>query len=476
MGCTTPQGEIVSNTPCSAATALANYGWEVAYFPERFRQEPNKHRIESFASAELLNRNGVQPEGEVIGPDDNGVWWPLLPPRPTADEVDARRQDNSRNNDPPQLQRSVRYVLDCEDSKFATTDEQYRRFSRALREGKTVQARYSMGQLLSATIVEPGEPVESGETVEVAPAPSDSSSSGSSDSSALPGSGEASAVSVLYVDPAAADGGDGTSARPYTSVTEAINQAAEPGVIVQLAPGDYGPDSGETLPLKLPAGTILQGDPQTQGKGITITGGGDFISPTWAKQNVTVVAGDGSQVVGLTLSNPNVRGSAVWVETGSPLILKNTFIDNHREAVFVSGQATPRIESNLIRDNGGNGIAFTRDSGGSVTGNSITRSGYGVVVGDRASPLIEANQIADNRSGLVVSGDAQPTLRGNSISDSEEDGIVITNNANPQLDSNVLLSNTGLDIRHSATGALRVDARDLLDLKVETSAAQPEPN
>ena len=459
--CTTPQGDLVSDTTCSATTALANYGWEVAYFPERFRNEVNRHRFETFASAELLNRNGAQPEGEVIGPDDAGVWWPLLPPRPTADEVDERRDDDFRYNDPPQLQRNVRYVLECEYGKFATTDDEYRRLGRALREGKTVQARYSMGQVLSTTIV------ESGETLDVTPPSGTESGESGGDGASLPA---ASTVAVLYVDAAATGEGSGLADQPFATVTEAL-AAAQPGFIIQLAPGDYGPESGETLPLELAEGVILQGDPQSQGKGITIRGGGDFISPTWARQNVTIVAEDAAQVVGVTLSNPNVRGSAVWVETGSPLILKNRFTDNHREAVFVSGAATPRIESNLIEDNGGNGIAFTRDSGGSATGNSITRSGYGIVVGDRAQPTLEANQIVANRSGLVISGNAQPMVRSNNISESEEDGIVITNDAQPQLESNTLSSNQGFDINHNATGELKLKGRDLAQLNVQTSAA-----
>lgn len=155
IGCTTPPDEWISETPCHTATALATYGWEVAYFPERFRNDANRHRIETFASAELLNRNGIQPEGRVIGPDDEGVWWPLLPPRPTADEMDDRRDDDFRYNDPPLLQHTVRYRLECEAGQFATTDEQYRRLGRALREGKAVLARHSLGQLLDARVIEP---------------------------------------------------------------------------------------------------------------------------------------------------------------------------------------------------------------------------------------------------------------------------------------------------------------------------------
>ncbi len=452
VSCTTPQGELVSNTDCIASTALATYGWEVAYFPERFRNEVNRHRVKVFASAELLNRNGEQPEGEVIGPDDEGVWWPLLPPRPTADEVDERRDDDFRYNDPPELQRMVRYVLDCEDGKFAITDTMYRDIGRALRDGKGIQARYSMGQVLSTTIV------ESGKTIEVVPAPA-------LDGAALP-AGNNSTVAVLYVDSAADNSAaDGTPAKPFATVTEALAEA-EPGLIIQLAPGDYNAESGETLPLELSGGVILQGDPENQGKGITISGGGDFLSPTWAKQNVTVVAGEDSQVVGLTVSNPNVRGSAVWVESGSPLILKNTFADNHREAVFVSGDASPRIESNLIELNGGNGVSFTRDSSGFLVGNSIRNSGYGVAVSDRANPTLEVNQISQNRSGIVISGSAKPMLRGNTISDNEQDGIVATNDAQPTLEGNVLTGNGEFDINSNSTASLKgVD--DVSQLKVQ---------
>jgi hypothetical protein len=157
VSCRTPQGGLVSNTDCTATTALATYGWEVAYFPERFRNEVNRHRMEVFAQAELLNRNGEKPAGEVIGPDNQGVWWPLLPSRPTADEVDDRRDDDFRYNNPPLLQRSVRYSLECEDGKFAVTDDQYRQVGRALQEGKTVQARYGLGQVLQIQIGESNE-------------------------------------------------------------------------------------------------------------------------------------------------------------------------------------------------------------------------------------------------------------------------------------------------------------------------------
>jgi hypothetical protein len=184
VGCTQPQGELGSETLCSAATALATYGWEVAYFPERFRNDSHRHRIEAFASAELLNRNGIQPEGNVLGPDDEGVWWPRLPPRPTAEQLDERRDGTFRDNKPPLLQRNVRYWLDCEEGTFATTDEQYRRLGLALREGKTVRARYALGQLLGVTILEAGATLEPGRIPEANRRPGPLPDTGSPDSGA----------------------------------------------------------------------------------------------------------------------------------------------------------------------------------------------------------------------------------------------------------------------------------------------------
>ncbi len=143
----------MSQTPCHEAIATATYTWEVAYFSDRFRNTPNRQRRETFATATVINRNGQKPAVNVIGPDDQGVWWPVLPPRPTADEVDARRQ-TLEMNDPPQIQKDVNYVLQCEDDRFLATAEVYRRVARALEAGQRVRASYSLGQLLQTEIVD----------------------------------------------------------------------------------------------------------------------------------------------------------------------------------------------------------------------------------------------------------------------------------------------------------------------------------
>ena len=64
------------------ATALTSYTWQVKY-ANNLTTEPSP-RLEEFATTSLLNRNGLKPPGAFTGPDDRGLWWAALPPRPTV--------------------------------------------------------------------------------------------------------------------------------------------------------------------------------------------------------------------------------------------------------------------------------------------------------------------------------------------------------------------------------------------------------
>jgi hypothetical protein len=52
----------------------------------------------------------LKPEGAVTGPDDRGLWWPALPPRPTVDEVEQRKKLDSEASQ-PELLKAVEYKL-----------------------------------------------------------------------------------------------------------------------------------------------------------------------------------------------------------------------------------------------------------------------------------------------------------------------------------------------------------------------------
>ena len=451
----------VSTSQCQAAVARASTTWEVKYYTHR--TNPGTQRTERFASTQLINRNGEPPTAAATGPDEQGIWWPAPPSRPTNDDVDRQRRA-AEQNDPPTLQRRVDYILQCDEGDLTANENIYQQAAQAIRSGKAVQVRHRLGKIVDANLTASNEAASEGTSegtsqTEVARSPSERPPA--SPRSVVPAPG------ILYVDPVrGSDGGRGTEAEPFKTIAYAIAQAG-PNTTIQLSPGTYSAETGETFPLRLKSGITLQGNKSSQGRDILITGGGDFVSPSWAKQNVAIRATDSTKLSGLTLSNPNVRGSAVWVETGTPIIANNTFRNNHREGVFVAGSATPELRDNLFEQNSGNGISFTRNSGGLLIGNTIRSSGYGVAIGDRSNPLMNDNQITDNRSGVVISGEARPVLRQNTITNNQQDGIVATNNAQPLLQQNTLSRNGQYDIHNNTNRPLSLESGNLAGLKVE---------
>jgi hypothetical protein len=89
------------------ATALTSYTWQVKVADDLAKE--NLARFETFATTSLLNRNGLKPSGAVTGPDDKGLWWPALPPRPSVDEVEQRKKLQQASN--PELLKTVKYEL-----------------------------------------------------------------------------------------------------------------------------------------------------------------------------------------------------------------------------------------------------------------------------------------------------------------------------------------------------------------------------
>lgn len=151
----TPKGELVSTTQCRSATALATYTWRVEYYVDRSNGGLKDTRLADFASTSLLNKNRQRPDAAVTGPDDQGVWWPALPPRPTVDEIDKGLEWNEKH-DGPQLYRNVDYRLQCDDGNLKADAFTYRQAANRFREGGTVTATYSLGQILNANLPSPG--------------------------------------------------------------------------------------------------------------------------------------------------------------------------------------------------------------------------------------------------------------------------------------------------------------------------------
>lgn len=296
------------------------------------------------------------------------------------------------------------------------------------------------------------------------------------------------AASVIYVNPQT--GTDSTSApnseaAPYKTITYALNQA-QPGTVIQLAPGTYNQQSGETFPLFIKQGVTLRGDESTKGQAVLITGSGVYISPTFARQNMTIRADKDSTITGITVTNPEQRGTGIWVESTNPIITNSTFTNSIRDGVFVTGQGNPKIENNVFVQNKGNGISLVRSARGEIRNNLFQDTGFGLAIGGNSAPLLEGNQIIENQDGLFISESAKPVLRKNVIQKNKRDGIVVITNASPDLGTtenpggNLIRSNTRHDVNNSKGNNTIVAIGNDIDPKrilgkVEFVAATVEP-
>ncbi|NEP08823.1 MAG: hypothetical protein F6K14_00895 [Symploca sp. SIO2C1] len=139
------------------ATAQTTFTWRVRYTTGE--QSYRNPRFEEFASNSLLNYNGEKPEEAVIGPDDQGLWWPTMPPKPSIDEVEQRQKLQEKIHK-PELLRTVKYQLtyqqDNQTVTLPTNYQVYRQVARAYPYGKTLQLTLGINN----GSVEKAEPVD----------------------------------------------------------------------------------------------------------------------------------------------------------------------------------------------------------------------------------------------------------------------------------------------------------------------------
>ncbi|MFB2935137.1 DUF1565 domain-containing protein [Aerosakkonemataceae cyanobacterium BLCC-F154] len=265
----------------------------------------------------------------------------------------------------------------------------------------------------------------------------------------------------LFVNPIAGNDrtGDGSDRTPFKTITQAIKVAKE-NTVIYLAPGTYNQQSGETFPLQLKPGVTLQGDPPNKGRSVIIQGGGLFISPTFARQNATILAANQSGIAGVTVTNPNVRGYGIWIESSNPVVADCTFIGNSHDGISIAGNSAPLIRNNYFANNGANGMTIYGSSRPEVRENVFERTGFGINIGKNATPLIAGNRISQNIDGIVIQGKARPILRGNTIENNSRDGVIALTETLPDLGTaqepggNIFRNNGRYEI--NATNAVQV--------------------
>ena len=240
-------------------------------------------------------------------------------------------------------------------------------------------------------------------------------------------------VTTMYVNPVTGnDTNAGSRLSPFKSLTHAL-KAVSSTTIIQLASGTYNQDNGELFPLVIPSGTLVVGNESHKGQEITISGGGDYQSPSFGTQNITLLLLGDASLLGVTVTNPTAKGTGVWIESGDPTLANNTLSGCGREGVFITGNAKPGIIDNLFVKNNVSGLMIVRNSRGEVLRNTLQNNSLGIAVSDDAAPLIASNKLSANGTAIALSRNAKPVLRRNLIIDNLQGGILVKGNAIPDL-------------------------------------------
>ena len=266
---------------------------------------------------------------------------------------------------------------------------------------------------------------------------------------------------VIYVNPKSGDDSQlGKKTAPLKTITQALKIATF-GTTIKLSSGTYNEEAGETFPLIIKNQITIVGNTKTQGHNIVIKGGGDFVSPTGAGQNVAIAAlKDAGGVLGVTVTNDHSRGHGLWIESSSPKVVSNTFTRSGNTGVSVNGKSSPVIEDNYFYNNSGNGLLVYGTSQPQIVKNTFEQTGFGVSAVQDTALTLTSNYFDSNRIGIILEGNSQATLRDNEIINSGETGLTAI--ANSQVDlgtndkpgNNTFRSNKKLDIQNATSNEI----------------------
>ena len=244
-----------------------------------------------------------------------------------------------------------------------------------------------------------------------------------------------SLVATLYVNPATGnDANTGSRPDPLKTITRALKQA-KTSTIIQLASGTYSTANGEVFPLVIAPGVLVVGNEANKGQEIIISGSGEYQSPSFGVQNITLLLLGDASLLGVTVINPAAKGTGVWIESSIPTVANSTFKDCSREGIFITGNSKPGIVDNLFINNKVCGLVIAKNSKGEVLRNVFQNNALGIAISDLAAPLVANNQLSGNGTAIALSRDAKPVLRRNLITGNTQGGLLINGNAIPDLGS-----------------------------------------
>ena len=268
-------------------------------------------------------------------------------------------------------------------------------------------------------------------------------------------------VVTLYVNPMTGNDTNNTGSRlsPFKSLTRALKVTKIP-TIIHLESGTYNAASGEVFPLIVPEGATVVGNEANKGAGIVISGSGEYQSPSFGIQNITLLLVDNASLLGVTITNPSAKGTGIWIESAAPVLSNNTLSNCGREGVFTTGTAKPAILDNIFVQNTASGLVMAGYSQGEVLQNVFQKNPLGIAISDFAAPTIANNKLSENRTAIALSRNAQPVLRQNLIVKNTQGGLLVNGNAVPDLGNskdpgdNIFRDHSEFDLYNATTQKL----------------------
>jgi parallel beta-helix repeat protein len=267
-------------------------------------------------------------------------------------------------------------------------------------------------------------------------------------------------VVTLYVNPMTGnDTNTGSRLSPFKSLTRALKVTKIP-TIIHLESGTYNAASGEVFPLIILGGVTVVGNEANKGVGIVISGSGEYQSPSFGIQNITLLLVDNASLLGVTVTNPSAKGTGIWIESAAPTLSNNTLSNCGREGVFTTGTAKPAILDNIFVQNTASGLVMAGHSQGEVRRNVFQRNPLGIAISDFAVPTIANNKLSENRTAIALSRHAQPVLRQNLLTKNTQGGLLVNGNAVPDLGNtedpgdNIFRDHSEFDLYNATTQKL----------------------
>ena len=228
---------------------------------------------------------------------------------------------------------------------------------------------------------------------------------------------------VIYVDAGAGDdlAGSGSQAAPYRTLTRALaDPRLEEGWQVRLAPGTYDSALGESFPIEIPPGVTVAG----AGPGQTMIVGpydtmSDFETPI-------VIGAEGAALLQVSVSNsPLGYGVGFYSETSGRV--EDCEFSYLNAGIWLRGGDCTLVENEIHHTFTDTGIMLLGDNTSEARGNHLFENDVGILVGDAAAPVLRDNRVENSTYyGILVTDQALPDLGteaspgGNSFSGSGE--------------------------------------------------------